>query len=797
MSYRRLARPARSGGERGSCSVRRARLEPLERRELLVSSLTANDVLVLYNSASAASTQIANYYASAHPGVHLAGVTGVNPNVEWISADDYLSIIRPQVLAALTPSIDVIVTTKGLPLRITVTETAPTAPFPLVPTYVDSSGVVRSILNWKPYSSLESELTSVRTVGNWQMMGDQSWSISNHFTINPYYGDTVDFNSAANGNMLLTSRLDGYTVNDVLASIDRAQMATLSPSGSPTPGFLVDNDPTVTYAPSMANLVSSVLTPAGVPVVYDNTTAFVGTAPGSVIGYTSHGTRQSSTPANYVTTGLNLNLAPGAVFNSWESYNAYSFTPGGYSGTQGQVAQWLAIGGTAGIGNVQEPGASIASVANEDKLFAMLLSGKTWVEAAWSSLAQLSYVNTVIGDPLMTWRPPVANIAVPTTIVRGVTANFTLSASNPGSTTSSPMFSFVVNWGDGTSPQMYVGLSGMQVTHTYDIAGTWTISVTAMDNTGRVSGPTTKAVSIRVAQLTASTDQPGLLDLSWTGSDGEDQARFEQLADGTIRVTETKYNGAATNTAQIFTGVTGRLIAKGKNGNDRLDASGLENPATIDGGAGNNTLFGGNGGDVLIGGSNGGEGQQGNNVIIAGNGENVIFGNAIYGLVGSTGGNNLIVGGTGNDRIYGNFGVVRKSNGDLSNGGEGGQNLIIGNGGDDEIHAYMYMDGAEGGHGSILVAGSTTLNQAALQSILAEWTSTHTLSDKLFNIQGSGNGSGLNGSNYLIPGLTLLGDDNSEYLYGDTDGGVNWLFADPLEDLETQLKPEDKLTNLW
>ncbi len=71
---------------------------------------------------------------------------------------------------------------------------------------------------------------------------------------------------------------------------------------------------------------------------------------------------------------------------------------------QGQVAQWLSIGGTAGVGNVQEPQAGINYEPNEDKIFKMLLDGKTWAEAAWSSIRQLSYVNTVVGDPLMTWK---------------------------------------------------------------------------------------------------------------------------------------------------------------------------------------------------------------------------------------------------------------------------------------------------------------------------------------------------------------------------------------------------------
>jgi uncharacterized protein (TIGR03790 family) len=386
---------------------RRAGFEPLEKRELLSASPTADNVLVLYNPASVSGTQVANYYAQVHPGVHLLPINGVDPNSEDMTADDYLSIVRPQVLAGLTSSIEVIVTTKGLPLRLQVTETPPTAPFPAMPTYTDSSGVVHSIQNWQAFSSFESELTNVNIVNSWLMMGDQSYALpGGQWSNNPYYRSTAAFDRAVLGNIFLTARLDGYTVGDVLASIDRAQHAYIEPDSSPTGPyyFLIDNDPSKTYAQTMANLASGVLVPAGIPMVYDNTSAFVSTAPGPVIGYDSHGVHQASTPANYITSGLNVTLANGAVFNSWESYNAYSFNVGGYAGNQGQVAQWLARGGTAGVGNVQEPGVNSLKVANEDLLFGSLLAGRTWGEAAWSSLAQLGYVNTVIGDPLMTWQ---------------------------------------------------------------------------------------------------------------------------------------------------------------------------------------------------------------------------------------------------------------------------------------------------------------------------------------------------------------------------------------------------------
>lgn len=368
-------------------------------------AIDASNVLVLYNQASSDGLAIANYYAQVHPGVHLLGISGLSTS-EDITSTAYLNTLRPQVLSALTDSTSVIVTTKGMPLRVTVTQPPPTAQWPALPTYTDTSGVNRQILSWKSYSSLESELTAIDRIGSWQMMGDQSYMVNNHFATNLYYHSTSSFDPNTY-DMRLTSRLDGYTASDVIGSINRAQNAFIGPSqdsaGGPA-GFLIDNDPSKTYATTIPNLVNNVLAPAGLPVTYDNTSAFVGTAPGPVIGYVGHGVNQASTPANYITSGLNITLADGAVFNTWESYNASSFTVGGGHPTQGQIAQWIQKGGTAGVGNVTEPGASAANVFNEDQLFKMLLDGKTFAEAAWSSTQQLSWVNTVVGDPLMTWK---------------------------------------------------------------------------------------------------------------------------------------------------------------------------------------------------------------------------------------------------------------------------------------------------------------------------------------------------------------------------------------------------------
>ncbi len=363
-------------------------------------------MLVLYNAASPDGAQIANYYAAVHPGVELLAINGIGTS-ENITADDYLSIVRPQVLSALTPQRSVIATTKGMPLRINVTEPAPAATFPNLPTYTDPYGELHSILNWKPYSSLESELANIDTVSSWEMMGDQSYSMSGHFSRNPYYDATSSFSFDQYGTRL-TARLDGYSVGDVIGAIDRAQNAVVGPLNSPngTAHFVVDNDPAPQYDATMTRLVNNVLAPAGVPVTYDDSSpsVFISTAPGPVIGYDSHGVHQSGTPSDYILNGIDFDLADGAVFTSLESYNAYSFDVGGTTNGQGQVAQWLQIGGTAGVGYVQEPTASWVTVSNEDILFANLLDGRTFAEAAWAANFELSYVNTVVGDPLMTWK---------------------------------------------------------------------------------------------------------------------------------------------------------------------------------------------------------------------------------------------------------------------------------------------------------------------------------------------------------------------------------------------------------
>ncbi len=387
-------------------------------------AIGSGNVLVLFNNASTAGSEIANYYAQVHPGVHLLGLNleGYNTNDEEISDDYYLNTIRPQILAAkdsqnqpiLNSNIDVIVTTKGLPLRIYVDNPNPGA-------YVDPFGVNRTVPAdcWKPYSSLESELTRIDVISTQEQMGDQYFfnqTTPPNPSLNPYYPNfpypvakpTVPFDYsnyyiAGYGGMRLTARLDGFTTGDVKAAINKAQQAFLIPNSR---WVVLDDDPNSVGGDRMIQLKNNVLAPKSQAYVYENTDTATLTAPGPVIGYVSHGVNDGvgGLEPGYIAGQLNFTLANGAVFQTHESFNAYSFQPGENMGGQGLVAEWLAIGGTAGVGHVQEPMSGTNYEANEDQMYKMLLDGYTWAESAWGSITQLSYVNTVVGDPLMVWK---------------------------------------------------------------------------------------------------------------------------------------------------------------------------------------------------------------------------------------------------------------------------------------------------------------------------------------------------------------------------------------------------------
>ncbi len=385
----------------------------------VLHAVEPTSTLVLYNVNDPESVAISNYYMQARPGVRSFGLDlpGLG---EQITGQTYLDEIRTPLLSELASQswgsqIDTFVTTKGLPLRID----------------VGTSGTT----NWGQFSSLESELARIDSIDSIAAMGDQSFSaaivdIPGVLPANPYYlGPEVDLftglplpydgpegfdrSDPINENIRLTSRLDGYTLQDVTGMIDRAQQAFVVPFGQTV---VVDDHPNAPASSeaAMADLALSILPSHNQLTDYDATNSPIVTSSSPVLGYVSHGIHGglpagvpgSLDQTGYIVDTLNFEYANGAVFHTYESFNAFSFdlTSTSPATSQGQVAQWIAAGGTAGLGHVQEPTASKWTVTNEDIFFDMLLSGYTLAEAAWAATRQLSFVNTVVGDPLMRWQ---------------------------------------------------------------------------------------------------------------------------------------------------------------------------------------------------------------------------------------------------------------------------------------------------------------------------------------------------------------------------------------------------------
>jgi hypothetical protein len=80
--------------------------------------------------------------------------------------------------------------------------------------------------------------------------------------------------------------------------------------------------------------------------------------------------------------------------------------------------------------------------------------------------------------------------------MRGQPQTFTLTTADPSAVDQAAAFIFRINWGDGTVVQTVTGPSGKTVSHTYAVAGNYTVGVTAEDKDGAVSAPTTMPVAI-------------------------------------------------------------------------------------------------------------------------------------------------------------------------------------------------------------------------------------------------------------------------------------------------------------
>lgn len=222
------------------------------------------------------------------------------------------------------------------------------------------------------------------------------------------------------GDLYLVARIDGTTLADATASIERAMNLRINRATSiclldeydvlggaddldDDRLFLV-NDPFL--AGNDYEEATALLSADGWTVRYDGTFDFVScteeTRP--IVGYSSYGENHDvggngENPPGAATYIDCFRFPPGAMFNTAESDNGRALNGLGSQFGLEQLADFLAAGGSFAVGNVFEP--FTFSLPDNEFLFVNFLSGGlSWGEAAYSSLPALSWQQIVVGDPL-------------------------------------------------------------------------------------------------------------------------------------------------------------------------------------------------------------------------------------------------------------------------------------------------------------------------------------------------------------------------------------------------------------
>ena len=348
---------------------------------------SAENVAVVINDASPASRRIGDYYVRIRK-IPATNVIRLETSVdEQITAPEYARTIEAPIAQALNREglhdrVLYVVLTKGIPLRI-----------------IGTGGRKGTT------ASVDSELTLL-----YRRLTGRSVSLPGAVS-NPYFLGNRPIREAQpfthrSHEIFLVARLDGFTVEDAIALIDRAQVPSTAGrivldqrSGVPTPGdtWLAEAE------------VRLMFLGYGDRAILERTAAAARDID-DVLGYYSWG---SNDPENRVRR-VGMQFVPGALAATFVSTDARTFqappddwSPTGdtmnrkswFAGSTQSLAGDLIREGVTGLAaNVSEP--YLDGAVRPEILFPAYLAGFNLIEAFYLALPQLSWQTTVIGDPL-------------------------------------------------------------------------------------------------------------------------------------------------------------------------------------------------------------------------------------------------------------------------------------------------------------------------------------------------------------------------------------------------------------
>ncbi|MEL6330683.1 MAG: hypothetical protein AAFR38_13590 [Planctomycetota bacterium] len=481
---------------------------------LATAQLRPDQVLVVYDSRVADSIAVAEHYAGSAnvPGGPSGSAPGARPGVRVVDLASlgrpvlqgsdlpvatYLSDLRDPLRgylesAGLVFDVRCLVLTKGLPHRILDLDDPQALINPDVQRPIGDipeSQLSERLAGDASAASVDSELTLL-----WQdtldtELSEPGDSLADGAIKNPYHTRLVSINTFSNaniraaksigsiegtfftqgavggglspsrftaGDILLVTRLDGNTVEDVRAMIDRAADIVFDPtrdalildeSGSEGVQDRDDNDDEFDnltlvlganddyeatrdalladgrFAPGLIRYdpdagPGSFFVGGEVPVV-DANPAFVVAEPLVLFASLNenHGGGVPGGPATAREIARTFDYRPGAIFNTIESFNGRGLNGLATLFNQEQAADFVGEGGTLAVASVYEP-ISDSVPDNEWLVRNFVLGGMTWAEAAWSSIPAVSWMQIVLGDPLAMARLEVEVVCSPADLAR-------------------------------------------------------------------------------------------------------------------------------------------------------------------------------------------------------------------------------------------------------------------------------------------------------------------------------------------------------------------------------------------
>ncbi|MBU6315883.1 MAG: hypothetical protein KGR47_05205 [Acidobacteria bacterium] len=156
----------------------------------------------------------------------------------------------------------------------------------------------------------------------------------------------------------------------------------------------------------------------------------------------------------------------------------------------------------------------------------------------------------------------------------------------------------------GTVSAVNSALAGLRYTSSTTVIGLASGSITMTSVRGAVTGTSTVYFGVNrtgVSAVTADGTLTGTRMLVVLGTDGPDVITVRPVGTSSTSYTVT-INGAS----QVYTGITGRIINYGFDGDDTIDLTGVRSMSRLDGGLGNDILLGGSANDWF----NGGDGAD-------------------------------------------------------------------------------------------------------------------------------------------------------------------------------------------